>query len=308
MADAIALRVGANNAGADKRELFLKKWSGEVLTAYEEINVTAGRFHERNITSGKSAQFPATWKVNASYHTPGQEILGQASNVGERVILVDDLLIAPVFIPNIDEAMNEYEYRAIYSTECGRALSYQRDKNILQVGVLAARASATVTGAYGGAELVNANFKTVAADLAAGMFSAAQTFAEKDVPDMERWAFLRPAQYYLLAQSTNVINKDWGGEGSYAKGEVKMIADIPLLKTNHLPITNIVSGPAAYQGDFSTTAALVAHKAAVGTVQLMGLATEMDYQVNRQGTLIVSKYALGHGILRPECSVELKTS
>jgi hypothetical protein len=40
-------------------------------------------------------------------------------------------------------------------------------------------------------------------------------------------------------------------------------------------------------------------------VKLMDLSTEMEYSVRHQGTLIVAKYAMGHGILRPECAVEL---
>lgn len=60
--------------------------------------------------------------------------------------------------------------------------------------------------------------------------------------------------------------------------------------------------------DASNTVALVAHPSAVGTVKLMDLATEMEYQINRQGTLLVAKYAVGHGVLRPEAAVQLKSS
>ena len=49
----------------------------------------------------------------------------------------------------------------------------------------------------------------------------------------------------------------------------------------------------------------VGHSAAVGTVKLLDLATESEYQIERQGTLFVAKYAMGHGILRPECAIEL---
>ena len=47
------------------------------------------------------------------------------------------------------------------------------------------------------------------------------------------------------------------------------------------------------------------HKSAVGTVKLLELATESDYDVRRQGTLVVAKYAVGHGVLRPESAIEL---
>jgi len=49
----------------------------------------------------------------------------------------------------------------------------------------------------------------------------------------------------------------------------------------------------------------------VGTVKLMDMQTEMsgsDYGLMYQGTLMVAKYALGHGILRPECAATIKLS
>lgn len=47
------------------------------------------------------------------------------------------------------------------------------------------------------------------------------------------------------------------------------------------------------------------HKSAVGTVKLMDLSTRMDYDPRRLGHQIVSKFAVGHGVLRPEAAVEL---
>ena len=54
--------------------------------------------------------------------------------------------------------------------------------------------------------------------------------------------------------------------------------------------------------------ALVMNRDAVATVKLLDLSVETDYMVNRQGTLIVSKYAMGHNILRPAMAVALKSS
>ena len=84
-----------------------------------------------------------------------------------------------------------------------------------------------------------------------------------------------------------------------------------LVKTNNLPSTNVTASSVAagtgdkYVGDFSKTEALVMHKSAIGTVQLMDLSTRMDYDPRRLGTQVVSKYAVGHGVLRPEAAVEL---
>lgn len=308
MTDATVIRIGQDNGAGDTDALFLKKFSGEVLTAFEEANKMGDKHFIRQINSGKSAQFPATWKVSSSYHTPGAELTGQSANVSERVIKIDDLLVSDVFIAQIEEAKNHYDYRSIYSTEAGRELARTRDKNVLQVGVLAARASATVSGANGGSKLTNASYDTSGSALAGGLFDAAEALDEKDIPEENRFASFRPAQYYLLVQDTNTINRDWGGAGAYATGEVFRVADIAIQKMNHLPSTNIASGPAAYQGDFSNTFGLVWHPSAMGTVQLMDLAVEMGYDIRRQGTLIVAKYAVGHGILRPESAVELATA
>ena len=38
----------------------------------------------------------------------------------------------------------------------------------------------------------------------------------------------------------------------------------------------------------------------------MDLAVESEYDIRRQGTLMVAKYAMGHGVLRPESAVELR--
>jgi hypothetical protein len=311
VANATVLSFGQQNGAGALDQNFLKVYGGEVIVSFEEACVTQGRFMERNIKNGKSAQFPVTWKVTASYHTPGNEITGQTSNANEKVITIDDLLIAPVFIASIDEAKSHYEVRSIYTREAGYALANQKDKNILQCAVLAARASALVSGGNGGTAFTSSGtlYRTSATDLAAGIYSATQTLDEKDVPvSMTRSAFVRPAQYYLLAQSTAILNRDWGGSGSYAEGEVPKIGGVGIVKTNHLPITNIASGPAKYQGDFSKTACVVANEMAAGTVKLLDLAVESDYDIRRQGWLLVAKYLVGHDFLRPDCSIELKTT
>lgn len=312
MVNAVTLNIGQVNGAGLTDALFLKVFSGEVLTAFETASVTRDKHFVRTITSGKSAAFPATWKVTGGYHTPGAEIVGQASNVNERVITIDDLLLSSVFIPNIDEAKSHFDYRSIYSNETGVFLGTNWDRNILQVSVLAARAAATVTGAFGGTSLTSATtlYKTSATDLIAGHYGIAQAMDEKDIPQANRrYSYIRPAQYYLLAQVDNLVDKDVNNNnGDKAKAKVYEVAGIELVKTNNLPITNIATGPTAYQGDFTKTAAVITTADAVGTVKLMDMQTEMGYDMRRQGTLIIAKYLMGHGILRPECAGELRTT
>lgn len=309
MADMTPSRLGMiNGTGADDA-LFLRQFSGEVLTAFEEVNVMQNRHLVRTIKNGESAQFPATWKATAYYHTPGVQITGNQIKHGQRTITVDDLLISPVFIAKIDEAKNHYDVRSIYSKEAGAALAIQMDKNVLQVGVNAARASATISGAYGGSTINSATFATSGEEMVAQVFKAAEIMDGKDVSETGRFVVLRPAQYYLLVQNDKVINKDFtAGNGDIKTGKVYGLAGLEVVKSNHIPSTSIATGPTEYQGNFTTTNALVMHPNAVGTVKLLDLAVEGEYKIEYQGTLIVAKYAVGHGILRPEAAVEIRSA
>lgn len=310
MADAIVSRLGQANGAGDVKANFVKVATGEVITAFARTTEFADKHMTRNIKEGKSASFPVTGRTNgARYHTPGTQVLGTVFKGNERVITIDDLLLTDAFVANIDEAMNHFEVRGEITKQMGEELAQAYDQNVARVGVLAARSAAVVDGLPGGSALTNAAFLTDSDVLAAAFFTAAATFDEKFVPASERYGFVKPVQYYALAQNTKVINKDWDGKGSYSDGKVVKIADIPLVKTANLPNgTNVTTGPAAYQGDFTNTAALIMHKGAVGTVKLLDLAMETEYMVSRQGTLMVAKYAVGHGKLRPECAIELKTA
>jgi len=312
-------RLGAANLAAanatQSNALFLKIFAGEVLTAFDETNVMKDLHVARTIASGKSASFPVTGKANAAYHTVGTPLLGtQKIAHNEIVVNIDDVLIADTFIANIDEAKNHYDVRAEYSRLLGMALSKQFDIRCLQLAVLAARSSATVTGGNGGSAITDADAKTNGASLAASIFEAAKVMDEKDVPESDRVAIVKPAQYYNLVQTTDVINRDFGGAGVYADGTVLRVAGIQIVKSNNVPSANIsaVAGENnTYHGNFSNTAAVVMQKQALGTVKLMDLAVERtsgDFEVMYQGTLMAAKYAMGHGILRPECSVEIKTA
>lgn len=310
MANAAVSRIGQTDGSGATDDLFLKVFSGEVLTTFREKTAWLKRHMVRSISSGKSAQFPATHKASASYHTPGEEIVGQAINHNERIIVIDDLLISDVFIAEIDEAMNHYDVRSEYSYQLGSALAQTFDKNVAQVNILAARGTATVSGGNGGTTITDADADTSVDSLIGSVFDAAQALDEKDVPEDDRFLFVKPDIYYQLVQDDRVVHSDFtaGSNGGLDTGMVFRLAGFEIVKTNNLPSTNVATGPAAYQGDFSNTVALCSHRSAAGTVKLLDLATEMGYDMRRQGTLIVSKYALGHGILRPEAAVEIATA
>ena len=172
MANANVSEIGKVNNASTADALFLKVFAGEVLTSFEQTSVTADKHMLRTIANGKSAQFPVMGRSEAAYHTPGNEITGTDINHNEKVLTINDLLLASHFIANIDEAKNHYDVRSVYSQEMGRALAFQMDKHVLQTMVQAAAASANVgdTSYAAGTVITSANSGTTVADLVTALF------------------------------------------------------------------------------------------------------------------------------------------
>jgi len=323
MANATPASIGRVNASGSEDALFLKVFSGEVLTAFERSSVTQGAEMVRSISNGKSASFPVMGRISAAYHTPGAEIVGSDVNHNEKVITINDLLVSSAFLSNIEEAKNHWDVRSSYSSEIGRALAFQKDKHVLQTIGQAAQAAANITGGDAGTVLTNTGIASATAATAANamidsLFDAASALDSHYVPKEGRKAFIRLEEYYKLANATNAVNIDFSGgaNGGVAEGKVMRVAGIELIPTAHFVASNITTGVdagSATQGGSTPQAVnlanyvcLVSHPSAAGTVQLMNLATEMEYDIRRQGTLMVAKYAMGHGVLRPEAAVGIK--
>jgi hypothetical protein len=368
-------RFGTNaaNTGAGVDALFLKVFSGEVLTTFEETNLMMGLHRVRTIASGKTAQFPVTGVASAKYHTPGESVLNDDDGAGsqylssinhsEITISIDGVLTSSAFIADIDEAKNHYDVRGIYSTEIGRALAYHADRAVLRTVIAGARkvrdrfSSSDLTsaadivankylggvinidGSSGVGTEINSEGQygqntgataTVGSQLYEGIFKAANLMDTKNVSREGRFCILSPDNYYkLLTENKDAINRDFNpeGNGSLSGGELVEIAGVRILKSTHLPtadesssqdtnlgdnsINNDVFGVSqgGYSGvDFSKTQGIVFQTEGVGTVKLMDLSMESEYFMERMGTLMLAKYAMGHGVLRPECCYELVDS
>ena len=308
---------------ATQKALFLKLFAGEVLTAFEEQNVMLPVTTVRTINSGKTAQFPALGRTTASYHTPGAEILGGNVKTNEITINIDDLLISSVFIDSLEEAMNHYDVRGPYAQEIGAALAKRMDENLLRlVDIGAQNQTPTVTGLEAGIEIdTGSDALTDGDNVAKYIFQAAQKFDENHVPQENRYAVMPPSMFYALIQSNKAVNRDYSPNptGSYQGGMVLEVAGINVLKSNHLTTSNYtaVSGEnnsyvdanntANNPGNFESTQFLAFHSSAVGTVKLKDISIEAEYDMRRQGTLMVAKCAVGHGVLRPESCIKFYT-
>lgn len=313
MANANVSRLGQINAAGDPQALFLKVFSGEVLTSFKRQSAFRPRHTVRTIASGKSAQFPILGYTQAGYHTPGSEIVGRNIRAGEKIITIDGILVADAFVADIDEAMNHYDVRQPYTDDIGDALAKAYDQDVARVGVLNARAAATLDDTFGGYTSNNAAYATDGTVLWQGIYGAGVQLDTKDVPQGSRSAFVRPLQHALLVQSDRPMNRDYNGvqgNGRVADGTIFLINDIEIVKTNNLVGADDRANAdiaAQYRADFSPTVALIQHNSAVGTVALQDVTTAMQYDLRRLGTLMLGKYLVGHGGLRPEAGAELRT-
>ena len=325
-----------NGTFAQDNALFLEVFGGEVLNAFNTANVTMNRHKVRTISEGKTARFPSTWKTSAYTHTPGALLVPKSIEHTEMTISIDDLLVAPVFIDRLDDAKNHYEVRREYSKQVGEVLGNTMDKNVLRNMMVAAATASRHTNGDGGSILGAASAGVISGDLEVlidAIFASLKRLDEKNVPGVGRQVFVRPLEWYGLLRAGaalsaaaagantspigQIMDRDVGGSGNLTEGAMPRIGGAELVKSNNIPQANETTGNfidsshadfipnANYRVDSSDVMALVNTGDCVGTVKLLDLAMEQEYDITRQGHLIVGKYAVGHGVLRSECAVTI---
>ena len=333
--DAATWGPGLNGVDKD-RAMFLRLGSSEVLDAFMTNCVFKGKTRERNIRGGRSVDFPITGRMLANYHQPGTQINGSGndpSDLNKRTIELDALMIADAAVYQVDELMNYYDVRQIYTKELGRALAYEYDKRVARLVWAAAKNSTeplakdppnagrtgqVITFADDKATF-DAKTRQQRGDLLVdAIFDARVGFEEKDVPIDNMYAVFSPDDYYSITQSSRAINVDFnsgGGNGTIAQGETARIAGIPLFSSNHVVQSSytLVSGDVNpdYQQDLSKCRGLIFHRDAVGVVSLLSPSLQLtgaEYRVQYQSDLMVARQSLGMGVLRAECACSIATA
>jgi hypothetical protein len=298
--------IGSGRAagGESNRDLAIKVFSGEVLTAFETANIFLGKVQNRTIKSGKSASFAVIGKYAAAVdtHVPGTDITPNLINAGERVIEIDDLKYASVFVDNFEEAMQHYETRSQYSTEMGRRLSKTVDLAVI-AQLDACVAAAANAGDNNGAEGQPAAQTAITVGTAAGatpgakgdsiiaaLFDAQTAMDEDDIPG-DRNVVMSPKNYNRLVQSGAVHKDMTSGNGGIDSGKVTQIAGHNIMVSNNISSSDIYM--------FTQNA--------VGVVKLLDVKSEVNYIPEKLGDLMTSSYAMGFGVLNNGCVVKMTT-
>jgi hypothetical protein len=281
---------------AGNKDLALKIFSGEVLTAFSSKNVFMPLVNTRTINSGKSAQFPVIGNLavgsDVKTHTPGDDVTPSSIGSNEQVITIDARKYASVFVDDYEEAMSHYEVRGQYSTEIGNVLAKKVDQAIITQLDACETATPKVGQPTVNADLVLGATPTANAIVEA-LFDAAATMDGKDVAG-DKVCILNPEAYYNLVQSDKAVNRDWtNGNGGIDTGSVFKIAGIPIMTSNNVP-----AGKWGY----------IFTPHAVGVVKLLDIKSEANYIPEKLGTLMVSSYAMGEGVLNAGCSIRLSVA
>lgn len=329
-------------------DMWLPLYGGEVLTAFSEYNQFLDKVNYKTISSGTSMKFPATWKIGSEYHEAGTELLGLDVETKEYSITLDDRpLVAHFEVDDIDVAMSHFDIRNELASETGKELARQLDRKIAALLILAARTAADSgansfpTGGnliYGGSTTMNNtdysgsgvwNSENDAAAFIEDIGTISQKMDENDVPSTDRCAIVNVPLYYALrklglpysngtAAQSMTTQALWGRNDTGAGGPRIQdsqgyqlpidVLGIPVYCSNHVPNTNVTTGPTKYRGNFVSTGGVVFQKSAIAVLQLLGIQSEKFRDVRRQSDFMVSKMLTGGGTLRPYCSFEIAST
>ena len=321
--------LGLTQGGADydaKYATYLKLFSGEMIKAYESACIAKGTVQNRTLRNGKSLQFIYTGRMTADYHQPGTPILGSGDPpVAEKVVLMDDLLVASAFLYDLDETLAHYSLRSEISAKIGHALAEAYDKKIFRTIALSARQAHPITAAPGpepGGSVIKlgAGNEFNAQAIVDSFFEAASILDEKNVPRAGRSAVLSPRQYYALISQvdSNILNRDYGSsQGNMNSGEgLYEIAGISIKRSNNLPfmagtVARVNGENNDYSGDFSAHCGLIYGRDAAAVVQGIGPSVQTtggDVKAMYQGDMIIGRLAMGADWLNPAAAIELQAA
>jgi hypothetical protein len=216
-----------------------------------------------------------------------------------------------VFIAEIDKLISHFDVMEPYTHQLGQSLGSLQARRVAIMHILASRkfyVGNTPTGVPQGQPspfyIFDANMKTSATVLETSAFAARQYLLEKEISGSDPRLMLPHQQYLLLARNFGVDSfKAQAGGGDRRTARVSSpIAGFEVKGTNHIPKTNITTGLAKYQGNFTTTVGHLSSKWAVGSLERRGMRVVVKDQEERLGTIAIASQFNGHDVLRPEAS------
>lgn len=304
---------GQNLSAGERDALFMKVFSGEVLTAFARNTVMMSRHQVRTIDHGRSASFAVMGRTRAKYLAPGNSLDDQRKKFEhtEKVIAIDGLLTADCLITDIDDAMNHYDVRVEYSRQLGEALAQSADCAIINELANMAAKDATVPENIPdngtGADKVKGTGKAFefatglelsqSADygnkIIEGLLAARAAFTKNYVPMGDRYCLLTPEGYSALIKALMPDSANYQALFDPNSGKLQTICGFEVIEVPHL-LNEGVDGKHTLNAKYTDAGlqGIVFHRSAVGTVKLKDLAMERARRAEYQADQIIAKYAI----------------
>lgn len=304
---------GQKLSAGERDALFMKVFSGEVLTAFARNTVMMSRHQVRTIDHGKSASFAVMGRTRAKYLAPGNSLDDQRKKFehSEKVIAIDGLLTADCLITDIDDAMNHYDVRVEYSRQLGEALAQSADCAIINELANMAAKDATVKENIPdngtGADKVKGTGKAFefatglelsqsaeyGNKIIEGLLAARAAFTKNYVPMGDRYCLLTPEGYSALIKALMPDSANYQALFDPNSGKLQTICGFEVIEVPHL-LNDGVDGKHKLNTKFTVAGlqGIVFHRSAVGTVKLKDLAMERARRAEYQADQIIAKYAI----------------
>lgn len=304
---------GKNLSAGDRDALFMKVFSGEVLTAFARNTVMMSRHQVRTIDHGRSASFAVMGRTRAKYLAPGNSLDDQRKKFEhtEKIIAIDGLLTADCLITDIDDAMNHYDVRVEYSRQLGEALAQSADCAIInELANMAAKDATTkenipdngtgadkVKGTGAAFEFVTgldiSQEATYGNKIIEGLLAARAAFTKNYVPMGDRYCLLTPEGYSALIKALMPDSANYQALFDPNSGKLQTICGFEVIEVPHL-LNEGVDGKHTLSEKYTAAGlqGIVFHRSAVGTVKLKDLAMERARRAEYQADQIIAKYAI----------------
>jgi hypothetical protein len=326
-----------------ENKLWLPLWSGEVINAYDQYNMFENMIATRTISGGFSYEFPITGTValKAAWEA-GEELAGNGNTSRTFKVNLDSRPMAAHFeTDNIDLLITQWDYRSELARQSGLTLANTRDKQIASALVAACAVPAIVSDPRGSDFVTNAfqapidvgnvaassATETTALKLLEGIEDYLVKCQENDVQVNNVYCVVTPKVFQVIRSLGLTKSNDasitftkvpvfgasdvYGGLGAPLSVGMNAMADsidymgVKIIKSNHLPKTNLGSAPigsAKYNLNCSAINlhGIIFQPEAVAGLSLQGMKVDTVQDVRRNTQFTVASMMKGTGLVRPE--------
>ena len=247
-------KLGAqNNVKATSTALqianFKKDFLSEVYSEFEENSIISPKFRQVNGsgTGNISINMDSQGYASFDIETPNGETHSYSQiNRAPLTIEMDPALDFQIILSKNEMAQaisKESEMRHFArkaATPCPRLLDILCAIKILQgAAATTPRVTGTPLGTTITLDTAAAPAEVAIGEMVDSIYAMMSAFDTKHIPPMDRCLFLLPAVQARLARSTDLLDVDYGTDGSVVDGRVRRTATYKIYTTTHIPTANI---------------------------------------------------------------------